>query len=60
MFPENNPQQKLENTFRHLNRITGKHWTYSVIVHANCVHQWHVYTAVSAQLATVYEMNISL
>jgi len=24
MFPENNPQQKLEATFRYLNRITGK------------------------------------
>ena len=25
MFPENNPQKKLEDTFRHLNRITGEH-----------------------------------
>lgn len=24
MFPENNPQRKLEDTFRYLNRITGK------------------------------------
>jgi len=25
MFPENNPQRKLEDAFRYLNRITGKH-----------------------------------
>jgi len=24
MFPEHNPQRKLEDTFRHLNRITGE------------------------------------